>query len=68
MTVNTVELKGERFVILTEADFLDLKRRSNPAPRAASAAASARGPTFAEVTPLEVGGEPASDLLVRDRR
>jgi hypothetical protein len=66
MTLQTVELLGERYVILREKEFRELEQRarsirpaeSNPKP----------GGHFREVTPLKVGGVPASELLIQDRR
>ena len=66
MTVKTVELRGERFVIPAEADFLKLQNESNTPGR--DGATLATPPCFPDVTPIDVGGIAASTLLLQDRR
>jgi hypothetical protein len=66
MTIQTVELCGERYVILPEREFLELQRKV-PATAAIEPTLSPDG-GFREVVPLRVGGIPASELLIRDRR
>ncbi|MEX2174983.1 MAG: hypothetical protein WD872_11520 [Pirellulaceae bacterium] len=66
MTVQTVELAGERYVILREREFLELRDRV-PAP-SPLASVSPPVPAFREVIPLRVGGTPASELLIQDRQ
>jgi hypothetical protein len=67
MTVQTIELAGHRFVILPEEEFQQLKKDAEAAPSSAVSIADRR-PAFARVTPLSVGGTPASEMLLQDRR
>lgn len=64
MIVQTVELAGQRFVVLPEEDFRKLEREAHPS---SSATAKPR-PKFAPVMPLKVRGIPASESPTRDRR
>ena len=66
MTIQTVELSGERYVILPEREFLELQKQ-RPAPPSAETKATGSGP-FREVVPLKIGGIAPSELLIRDRR
>jgi hypothetical protein len=66
MTLQTVELQGERYVILREKEFLELEQSAH-ATTPAEPAHSSGGP-FREVIPLRLGGVPASELLIQDRR
>ena len=66
--IQTIEIHGERFVILPEREFLALRPQTNGAHAAAMPAAGNGTPRFREVTPLPVDGAPASDMLLRDRR
>ena len=66
MAYQTVELNGSRFVILPEQEFLDLRRER--AGESSWPASQPAGPQFDDVVPLDVGGPPASELLIRDRR
>lgn len=68
MTIQTIEIRGERFVIISEHDFLLLQSRTAEprlmrAPNAPEAA-----PRFREITPLPVSGTPASEILIQDRQ
>ena len=63
MTIQTVELHGERYVILPEREFLEMQGKLP-----ASQSPQGRPSKFREVTPLKVSGIPASELLIRDRR
>lgn len=66
MTIQTVELAGQRFVILSEPEFRELERRLS---QQAGAPPLPPSPSqFDPVTPFEVPGESASDMLVRERR
>jgi hypothetical protein len=65
MTLQTVELLGERYVILREKEFLELQQKAQ---RAASVEPNPlTSGEFRHVVPLRVGGVPASELLIRDR-
>jgi hypothetical protein len=67
MTIQTIQIGGERYVLLLERDFLALQR--HPRTEAAeSPSPQVNGPRFREVTPLPVEGTPASEILLRDRR
>ena len=66
MTIQTVELSGERYVILPERDFLELQKQ-RPAPQPAETTATGAS-QFREVVPLKVAGIPPSELLIQDRR
>lgn len=72
MTIQTIELSGERYVILPEQEFLELQQKlaASPGTNAQSPGHSrAHGPArFRDVVPLRVGGVPASQLLIQDRR
>jgi hypothetical protein len=65
MTVQTVELCGERYVILPEREFLEM-RKQIPAENQSASEATSGG--FREVVPLQVGGVPTSEMLIQDRR
>lgn len=68
MTIQTVELCGERYVILPEREFLELQRKipgSQAVEEGPSVPVAGR---FREVVPVRVGGIPASELLIQDRR
>ncbi len=67
MNVQTIEIAGQRFVILSEPDFQELERRLLAEGHASPAAASTK-PRFEPVTPFEIRGESASDMLIRERR
>jgi hypothetical protein len=66
--IQTIEIHGERFVILPEREFLALRPPTNGANAPAAPTAGNGTPRFREVTPLPVDGAPASDMLLRDRR
>lgn len=74
MAIQTIELSGQRYVILPEREFLELRaRRPTEVPAESSAVSSPAphaggGAKFREVVPLRVGGVAASELLMRDRR
>lgn len=68
MTIQHIELRGERYVIVPEREFLELQRRL-PESQTPDAVSTGRSATpFREVTPLKVGGAPASEMLIQDRR
>ncbi len=68
MTIQTIEIHGERYVVLLERDFLAL-RANAPVSSTAQPPPPANGPArFREVVPLRVGGTPASEILIQDRR
>ena len=66
MTIQTIELCGERYVILPEREFLELQKKISAPPSTESKPLAGGG--FPEVIPLNVGGVPASELLIQDRR
>jgi hypothetical protein len=66
MTLQTVELHGERYVIVRESDFLELQQKAQAATSIEPKPLTGAG--FRHVVPLRVGGDPASELLIRDRR
>jgi hypothetical protein len=77
MTVQHIELGGERYVILPEREFEALARSSAgrtpsdsaPLHKPAPAGVPVRAATkFHAVVPLQVAGTPASEILLRDRR
>jgi len=67
MTVQTIEIHGERYVLLSERDFLALKGNASSSPQQDSQDANGAS-RFREVTPVEAPGTPASEILLRDRR
>ena len=67
MTVQTIEIVGRRFVLLSEEEFRELERRAAGTESAASALEAPRQ-RFADVTPFVVSGESASEMLIRERR
>jgi hypothetical protein len=67
MTIQTIEIHGERYVLLSERDFLTLTRNQAPTAGIAPRPENGQSP-FREVVPLRVGGTPASELLLKDRR
>ncbi len=66
MAIQTVELQGERYVILPEREFLELQQKF-PNVSSTEAPLPANG-QFREVVPVRVGGISASELLMQDRR
>jgi hypothetical protein len=66
--IQTIEIHGERFVILPEREFLAMRPQTNGVHAPAVTVAGNGTPRFREVTPLPVDGAPASELLLRDRR
>jgi hypothetical protein len=66
MDVQTIELAGRRFVVLPEEDFQSLRRLAGSVESDPGAPCSR--PKFATVVPLNVGGVPASEMLLQDRR
>jgi len=67
MNVQIIEIAGQRFVILSEPDFKELERRVR-ADGPTSPAAVSGTPRFEPVTPFDVRGESASEMLLRERR
>jgi hypothetical protein len=65
MTIQTVELRGERYVILPEREFLELQKQI-PAENRRAPQVTSGG--FREVVPVRVGGLPASEMLIQDRQ
>ena len=63
MAIQTVEIHGERFVLIPEREFLALQSQI---PTALPTRVDSK--RFRDITPLRVGGVPASDLLIQDRR
>jgi hypothetical protein len=73
MTVQHIELGGERYVILPEREFDQMVRRHNDhqhpmANSPQSCPAAHEEASFPDITPLDIKGPPASELLLRDRR
>jgi len=68
MTIQHIELRGERYVILPEREFLELQQRVSTSPAAPDAVTESSKPRFREITPLPVGGPPASEMRIQDRR
>lgn len=66
MVIQTIEIHGERFVILPEREFLALRPNAVSPPAAPAPVNGAA--RFREVVPMRVEGTPASELLLRDRR
>jgi hypothetical protein len=67
MTIQTVELAGRRFVIISEEDFQRLWKSAGSGGLPRPEGPPRRG-QFAAVKPLKVSGIPASELLIQDRR
>ena len=68
MTIQHIELRGERYVILPEREFLELQRRLPESQAAQMAASDRNAAPFRDVVPLKMGGVPASKMLIQDRR
>jgi hypothetical protein len=69
MTIQTIEISGERYVIISERDFLRLRGQTGEVNGASAAPArDLNQPVFKEIEPLRIAGEPASETLIRDRR
>jgi len=74
MTVQHIELAGQRYVILPEHEFKkmlrddDQRQDSTSAGSDQPAAAVHQEASFPEITPLKVQDPPASEMLIRDRR
>jgi hypothetical protein len=68
MSIQHIQLRGERYVILPEEEFLELQRHRPESEAAQPSASRSSAHAFHEVVPLKVGGVPASELLIRDRR
>lgn len=64
-TVQTLELSGQRYVVLPEAEYLTLRSRIG---KATEESAQDVPPVFSKVTPVQVGGVPASEMMLRDRQ
>lgn len=67
MTVQTIEIHGERYVLLSERDFLALQSKSTSPSQLADRGTNGSS-RFRDVTPVELPGTPASDILLRDQR
>lgn len=67
MTIQTIELAGQRFVILPESEFREIERTLASRQQSISdlPAGSHR---FEPVKPFAVSGEQASEMLIRERR
>jgi hypothetical protein len=72
MTIQTVELAGQRFVILPESEFREIERKlasqMEPPTVAGVAASAMTNQRFEAVVPFTVAGEQASEMLIRERR
>jgi hypothetical protein len=68
MTIQHVELRGERYVILPEREYLELQQRLHASSATRDAAPPPTVGRFRKVVPLKVGGVPASQMLIQDRR
>lgn len=68
MTIQTIELLGERYVILSEREFLALQAKHPSVLGNGAAPSDPSEQRFREVAPLPVGGMPASQILIQDRR
>ena len=66
MSIQTIEIHGERFVILSERDFLAIQANSDPTSSSLNAGNGEL--RYREVVPLQFEGTPASELLLQDRR
>ena len=67
MTIQTIEIHGERYVVLLEKDFLALQASRMTSTAPATPPANAPG-KFRDVAPLRVSGTPASEILLQDRK
>ena len=68
MSIQTIEINGERFVILSERDFLALQASSLDEAAADSPNSGNGAHRFRDVEPIRLAGRPASELLLQDRR
>jgi hypothetical protein len=68
MTIQTVELHGERYVIMSEREFMEMRHKLAEAPSAKPDSPGSDKARFREVAPLKTSGVPVSELLIRDRR
>ncbi len=68
MNIQTIEIAGQRFVILPEPEFQELERRVLCAGQTSPLEPPSGKPKFEPVTPFEIQGESASDMLIRERR
>ncbi len=64
MTFQTIEIAGQRLVILPEEEF----RKLHQSTVSNEPAMNSEKAKFAVVQPLKVGGQPASEMLIQDRR
>jgi hypothetical protein len=68
MAAQTIEIHGEKYVILPEQEYLALQLSITQVSPAATPAPENGSARFRNVVPLHVGGTPPSELLMRDRR
>lgn len=68
MSIQTIEIHGERFVILSERDFLAIQSLKDPMSSVEPQLSGNHQARFREVEPLKLEGTPASELLLQDRR
>jgi hypothetical protein len=68
MAIQTVELRGEGYVIIPERDFLEIQRNQLASQNPEALLPFIVQSRFREVVPLRVVGNPASELLIQDRR
>jgi hypothetical protein len=68
MTIQHIELRGERYVIISERDFLELRGKRPESEDEPMSKPRPSNKRFRDVTPLQVDGTPASEILIRDRR
>jgi hypothetical protein len=64
-TIQTIELSGQRYVVLPESEYLTLRSRSH---RASAESEQHVAPAFKRIKPLQVTGVPASEMMLRDRQ
>ena len=69
MTIQTIELFGERYVIMPEREYLVLTQNPHPSGNGhPEPGVAASPPRFEKVVPLEVPGRPVSEMIIQDRR
>ena len=64
MTIQVVELSGQRYVIIPEREFLEFQAKAG----VETSQTDPKNRKFREVIPLQISGIPASELLMQDRR